>query len=187
LGQLALSRGLSDVALRYAQQALAQDPKRADPLLLAGSAHANLKDLGKAEEEFQQFIQLRPDSAEGPLRLGSVYLVQRRFDLAEREFEKSLALDPKQMQALSDLVTLYRLQGQNEKAIARIRQQIDHGETAELDNLLGWAYTQVRQFQPAEQALKRASPAQPAGLQYLRAAGYFVRRAECNRQGGCRV
>jgi len=161
LSQLALDRGLSDVALRYAQQALAQDPKRADALLLAGSAHANLKDVGKAEEEFHQFLALRPGSAEGPMRLGLVYLMQNRFDAAEKEFEKSLTLDPRQVQAVVGLVTLYRLKGQNDKAIARIRRQIEHGETPELDNLLGQTYTQLRQFQPAEEALKRALQLNP--------------------------
>ena len=102
------------------------------------------------------FVQLQPGSPIGPARLGYVHLMQHRYDEAEKEFEKSLVLDPKQLNALNGLVMLYRSRGQNDKAIARIRQQIAQGETANLDNLLGQTYAQVGQFAPAEQSLKQA-------------------------------
>jgi tetratricopeptide (TPR) repeat protein len=161
LAELALDRGKSDAALRYAQVVLREYPNQAEAHLVAGSAYANLKDLPKAETELRAFIQLQPGSPIGPARMGYVHLMQRRYDDAEKEFEKSLALDPKQIDALNGLVALYRQRGQNDKAIARIRQQMAQGETADLDNLLGKTYAELGQFEPAERILKRALELDP--------------------------
>ena len=156
LAELALDQGKSDAVLRYAQVVLRERPNQPEAHLLAGSAYANLKDLPKAETELKTFVQLQPGSPIGPTRLGYVHLMQHRYDEAEKEFEKSLALDPKQIEALNGLVALDWLRGQNDKAIARIRQQIAKGETAHLDNLLGKTYAELGQFAPAERSLKRA-------------------------------
>ena len=161
LAQLALDRGQPDKALGYAQQASEEDPRRAVAHFLAGSACFSLKDMPKAEAEFQAYIELEPGSPVGPARLGYVHLAQRRYNDAEKDFEKSLALDPKGMDALNGLVTLDRVQGQNEKAIARIRQQIAQRETADLYNFLGKTYADLGQFGPAEQSLKRALELDP--------------------------
>src|SRR6516225_4711175 len=156
LAELALDQGKSDAVLRYAQVVLRERPNQPEAHLLAGSAYANLKDLPKAETELKTFVQLQPGSPIGPTRLGYVHLMQHRYDEAEKEFEKSLALDSKHIDALNGLVALYRLRGQNDKAIARIRQQIAKGETADLYNLLGKTYAELGQFAPAERSLKRA-------------------------------
>jgi len=156
LAEVSLERGLVEVALQYAQHSLALEPGRPDALLAAGHAQADLEQFGRAEATFEQYVRARPDSAEGALRLGAVYMMERKNDAAERQFERSLALDPKQTQALSDLVTLDRERGRDQQAIARVRRQIDGGETAELDDLLALTYFQMHQFQDAEQALNRS-------------------------------
>ena len=161
LAELALDRGKADAALRYAQVVLRERPNQPEAHLLAGSAYANLRDLPKAETELKTFVQLQPGSPIGPARLGYVHLMQHRYDEAEKEFEKSLALDSKHIDALNGLVALYRLRGQNDKAIARIRQQIAKGETADLYNLLGKTYAELGQFEPAERSLKRALEVDP--------------------------
>jgi Flp pilus assembly protein TadD len=48
------------------------------------------------------------------------------------------------------------VKGQNDKALARIRQQISVAETADLDNLLGKTYMDLNQNEAAEKSLKRA-------------------------------
>jgi len=161
LARLALDRGKSDAALRYAQQVLKEDPQQAVAHYLAGSAYANLKDLPRAEAELQTYIQSEPKSADGLTRLGDVRLMQHRYDEAEKEFEKALAIDSKQMKALTGLVNLYGSRGQKDKAIARIRQQIALGETAALYNLLGTTYSDMGELGPAEQSLKRALELDP--------------------------
>jgi tetratricopeptide (TPR) repeat protein len=87
--------------------------------------------------------------------------MQRRYDVAQKEFEKSLTLNPKQDDALNGLVTIYRAQGQNDKAIARIRQQIAVVETADIYNLLAKMYLDLGQTDPAEKSLKRALELDP--------------------------
>jgi Flp pilus assembly protein TadD len=60
------------------------------------------------------------------------------------------------------LVSLNLLQKKNEKAIARIKQQIDKDQHAStLYSLLGKTYAQIGQPQAAETALKRALELQP--------------------------
>ena len=161
LAQLAIDRGRSEEGLRYVQQALRENPRLAAAHYMAGNAYFNLKDLPKAEAEFQAFVQLQPSSPTGLARLGYVHLMQHRYDDAEKEFEKSLALDPKQIDALNGLVAVYRLRGQNDKAIARVRQEIAKHETAVLDDLLGKTYAELGQSAAAERSLKRALELDP--------------------------
>jgi Flp pilus assembly protein TadD len=65
-------------------------------------------------------------------------------------------LNPKQTDALNGLVTIDLMKGQNDKAVARIRQQIAIAETADIDNLLGKTYLDLKQNDAAEKSLKRA-------------------------------
>jgi tetratricopeptide (TPR) repeat protein len=176
LAELAIDRGRWDEALRYAQEALKDDPRRAAAHYMAGNAYLNLKELPKAEAEFQEFVQLQPSSPKGPARLGYVHLAQQRYDDAEKQFERSLALDPKQIDALNGLVACYRLRGQTDKAITRIRQQIAQGETADVNNLLGQTYAELGQFGPAEQSLKRALELDPQNFNtYALLGGLYFR------------
>lgn len=161
LAKLMLDRGVPDSALKYAQRASEQDPNRAEAHLLAGMAYYNLQKLPDAEKEFQQFAEMEPNSPQGPLRLGAVHLMQRRYDVAEKDFEKALSINPKQTDALNGLATIYRAKSQNDKAIARIRQQIALAETADIDNLLGKTYMDLGQSGPAEQILNRALQLDP--------------------------
>ena len=113
---------------------------------------------------------------------GYAYLGESHYDAAESEFEKSLALYPKQHDALDGLVVAYRLQGRNDKAIARIRQQIAQGETAELDNLLGKTYFELDQYGPAEQSLKRALELDPQNFNtYALLGALYYRQKDTNR------
>jgi tetratricopeptide (TPR) repeat protein len=161
LADLMFAKGLSDSALAYAQQALQQDQNRAEAHLLAGKGYYNLRKFDEAEKEFQKFVEMQPNSPQGPLRLGAVHLMQRRYDIAQKDFEKSLTLNPKQDDALNGVVTIYRLKGQNDKAIARIRQQIAVVETADIYNLLAKTYLDLGQTDPAEKSLKRALELDP--------------------------
>jgi tetratricopeptide (TPR) repeat protein len=151
-----LEKGLSDSALRPAQQAIQQAPNLAEAYFLVGRAYYNLKNLPEAEKAFQKYAELQPDSPQGPLRLGAVHLRQRRLDVASKEFEKALSLNPKQTDALNGVVTIYLAKGQNDKALARIRRQLTVTETADLDNLLGKTYMDLNQNDAAEKSLKRA-------------------------------
>jgi len=166
-------------SLRYAQVVLQENPNQPEAHFLAGSAYLNLKDFSKAEAELQQVIRLRPNSPLGYMRLGHVYLAERHYDAAQKQFEQSLSLNPKQVDALSGLVAAYRRQGQNDKAIARIRQQIAQGETAALDELLGGTYADLGQFGPAEQSLKRAVELDPQNFSTYALLGslYFRQKA----------
>jgi tetratricopeptide (TPR) repeat protein len=155
------ARADTDIALRYAQQALTQQPNRAEARLLAGSAELNLGEGAKAEAEFQEFAKLQPDSAQGPARLGMAYRAERRYDLAGKEFERALTLDPKDLDSLMGLVSVYNALGQKEKAPARIKQQIAQNETAPFYDLLGKTYADLGQTQPAEGAFKRAIELDP--------------------------
>jgi len=179
LAGLALDRGQADAALRYAQVVLQENPNQPEAHFLAGSAYLNLKDFSKAEAELQQVIRLRPNSPQGFMRLGYVYLAERHYDAAQKQFEQSLSLNPKQLDAMTGLVAAYRRQGQNDKAIARIRQQIAQGETAALDELLGGTYADLGQFGPAEQSLKRALELDPQNFSTYALLGdlYFRQKA----------
>jgi tetratricopeptide (TPR) repeat protein len=176
LAEMMLDRGQSDAAVKYAQELQTTNPKRTDTHLFLGSAYANLRDLPKAEAEFQQYCALQPDSPLGQIRLGYLYLMEKKLELAQKQFEAALAISPRNMEALGGLALAMRLHGQGDQAIARIKSTLAHSETAELETLLGKTYTDLGQYALAESSLQRALELNPQDFSIYVALGTLYAR-----------
>ena len=161
LAEMMLNRGQNEACLRYVDQVLQKNSSQPEAILLQGSAFANMRDLPKAEAAFQKYQQLRPDSPQGALRSGLVAIAQKHYDVAEKNLEHALVMNPKQYDALDGLVTSYLVQKKNDKAIARIQEQIQKDQSPVLYALLGKTYAQLGQNDAAEKALKHAIEMQP--------------------------
>jgi tetratricopeptide (TPR) repeat protein len=121
-----------------------------------------MHDLQNAQKEFEQYIRLRPNSSQGPMRLAFLKISQKKYDEAMKLFQSSIALDPTQTESYDGMAAIFRLKGNNEKAVALIRDQAEKTNSAKMYVLLGRVYLEQKQLDKAEVSLKKALELDPA-------------------------
>lgn len=112
---------------------------------LLGLSYASTSENGKAIEQMQLAVQLRPDSASARTNLGTILLYSGKSEPAAEQFRKALQLEPANYDANHNLGELYIGSGQLAKAqplLARAYQAkpdvYDNGyDLAMADYLLG--------------------------------------------------
>ncbi len=145
----------------YANQLIAIRPDLPQGYLLGGTAAAALGDLGTAERDFQQLVQLAPNNAVGYAKLGAVRIAQKRLDDAARLFEQGLSKDANSYDALSGVVLVLVTKKQTPAAIARVQTIVEHAPTPANTTLLGKLYMENKQPALAEAALQKAKDLDP--------------------------
>lgn len=81
-------------------------PGYADAWFSAGMCYARTADAKRAEQSFQTYLRLQPNSADGHSALGLLLLLQQRIAEARIEFEEALRLDPASTEARGALDSL---------------------------------------------------------------------------------
>jgi tetratricopeptide (TPR) repeat protein len=87
---------------------------------LSGTPHYQTGDLPSAKVEFQQALDIDPQSAETMNNLGRVALLSRNAGEAEGWFRKAVQADPRLPEAYFNLEELYRNRGQRREALQSI-------------------------------------------------------------------
>ena len=111
-------------------------------------AHTNLGVLyheggmrAEAIEAFRRAVQLAPDSSEAHFNLGWALLADQELEQAETMLEASVRLDPANVESLYALALLHIRVGKYGRAVASLRQAIDHRpDDPRLHYQLGVAY-----------------------------------------------
>jgi tetratricopeptide (TPR) repeat protein len=161
----------------YAQamELLSAGPRNAEALELIGRCQYMMGDAKKASESLQKAVDLMPDSAEYHLWLGRAY--GRRAETAtfitapglavkaRDQFELAVKLAPRNGEALSDLFEYYLdapgfLGGGLDKADA-LAERIGELDAAEGHYAQARLAEKRKQFQTAEQQLRRATDVAP--------------------------
>lgn len=93
-GNAAFSAGKHDEAVTYFTQAIEQDPSNHVLYSNRSAAYASLNQYGKALEDGQQAVKLKPDWPKGYSRVGAAYQGLRLWKEAGQAFEDGLQLDP---------------------------------------------------------------------------------------------
>jgi tetratricopeptide (TPR) repeat protein len=177
LAQMMLDRGQPKVSLQYSRMALQRDPDRIDLLLLIGSAYASLGDSDNAEKNFQAYVTAMPHSSEALNRLGLLRVFQKRNADAIAYFERALQLDPKDYEALDGIVSTLILNGEQEKAVARIRTELARQDSSEVLNIAGKAFADVGDWKSAEELLQKAIDKSPDNFaSYVLLGSVYARR-----------
>jgi tetratricopeptide (TPR) repeat protein len=81
-------------------------PGYADAWFSAGMCYAQTADAKRAEQAFQTYLRLQPNSGEGHVALGLLLLMQYRITEARAELEEALRLDPTSTEAKDALDSL---------------------------------------------------------------------------------
>lgn len=121
LSVVAVRAGLADIAIERARRAVALDRKNADYLNSLGIAYTEHEDFAAAEQAFRRALKIKPTFAEAHYNLGKVLRNQGKLAESVREYERAHALEPWAVPAQLGLATIYRLNGQPERALAVLR------------------------------------------------------------------
>ena len=166
LGNISLQMGDSASALRYADQIIVHSYWIVDAHLIAGNAYVLRGNANAALGEFQIAESLNPNSPTVQERIGRVMTTQGKYGEAEKAYENALNADPGFSLALSGLVQNYLVQGQPERARARIDQQLNRDPGQYQLLLIKGQFCMSRgEWQCSEESYKKAlelNPYQPA-------------------------
>ena len=179
LAQMMLNRGQPKIALKYVHMALQRVPNRADCLLLAGVAYANMNDLSNAEKYFSAYASVQGDSVDALVHLGSLRILQKRYPEAIAYFEKALQRDPHSYEAVEGVVSTLLARGDRAGALQRLRQALANDDTPEMLNLAGKIYGNAGDFTSAEEMLRKALQKAPDNYSsYALLGGLYARQKQ---------
>jgi tetratricopeptide (TPR) repeat protein len=145
----------------------------------------NKSDL--AEKEFREVLRLNPADKDGNYNLGLLLMAKDEPSAAIAHFER---IKPANLETRFNLVRCYLQSGQTAAGLARAKKlSSDNPDDVRLHFTLGVFLASVKQYQPAQFELEKASALQPdtfeilynLGQAYLRGGDYVKAEAILNR------
>jgi len=112
--------------------------------------------VARAVEQHREILRLDPEDTETALWLARLYRLQDEHDKAGEVLSAVLAREPENEYALEQYTQLLLDQGRPQQAIERLERIAERSPTPRLLGLLGDAYAQMREYAPAERALRQA-------------------------------
>ncbi|MBI5577860.1 MAG: tetratricopeptide repeat protein [Deltaproteobacteria bacterium] len=133
------------------------------------AARANLGDFlaasgktAQAEAAYRTIVQHAPQSPLGYLKLSRLYRMQNKPRETLAQLEEGYRQNQVSAELLTELVQTYIQQKKHGAGVAVCTKRIeDNPRDIFAYNLLGWVYTDMKNYQEAEAALKKAVEMQP--------------------------
>jgi adenylate cyclase len=155
------------LARRYAEEAIALDPKYAGAYLRLsatlimdlsyGTTESPEQSLRRAEECIQKALALDDSSGEAHAFLGRIYLSKRQYEKAIAEGERALALDPNSDFVQAALAYSLFFAGRFEEAIAMYQKAIRLNPfPVWYSQMLASSYVQLGRYEEAIKEYKKA-------------------------------
>jgi tetratricopeptide (TPR) repeat protein len=118
-------------------------------------------------ERYIEALMVNADMPNGQLNLAAAYLAQGSYQNAEQAYQHALKLDPQSVPARLNLADLYRIQGQETKALKQLLQaQAANANNATVLFSLGLAQIRGKQIASALISLEKASGLAPEISRY---------------------
>jgi Flp pilus assembly protein TadD len=176
-------------AISEAQEILKRDPNDVPTRrLLARIYLRSLGDLNgnggqsevasRAIEQYKEIYRLDPSDTESGLWLARLYRLRNEHDKAEEVLRGILKNDPDDEPAIEQLTQLLLDEGKSAEAVSLLEGMNSHAPSPGLLDLLGDAYTQIKDLAKAEQAYRKASDLDPSELSHLRGLGQTLMAEE---------
>jgi tetratricopeptide (TPR) repeat protein len=125
------------------------------------SGQIQSEDISRAVEQFEAIQKLEPYDVSSALWLARLYRFENRHDDAEKVLRGVLERNPDSEQALEQLSQLLIDGGRSQEAIQLLEQAAGEGASPEVDDLLGDAYSQAKDYAHAEKAYAQAVEEDP--------------------------
>jgi tetratricopeptide (TPR) repeat protein len=127
----------------------------------ADAGAAQQENLGRAIEQFQAILRIRPDDAFSSLWLARLYRFENRHDEAEKVLRGVLEHDADNGPALEQLSQLLVDEGRSQDAIDLLERAAVDSSSPDIYDLLGDAYSQQKNYAKAEVAYQKAVDEDP--------------------------
>jgi tetratricopeptide (TPR) repeat protein len=109
-----------DEAVEAFRQAEALDPRDPEPHLIAGSLLEQQQKFVDAEKEYQEALQVAPDSNDALIALSNFYMREKKFDDAQTTLKKLVTLRPNDASTHFQLGRMLAISGKNDEAEAEM-------------------------------------------------------------------
>jgi predicted CXXCH cytochrome family protein len=134
---------------------------------IAGLDSTQQAELDRHIERYIEALMVNADMPNGQLNLAAAYLAQGSYQKAEQAYQHALKLDPQSVLARLNLADLYRIQGQETKALKQLLQaQAANANNATVLFSLGLAQIRGKQVASALISLEKASGLAPEISRY---------------------
>lgn len=141
-----------DGVLNTYEKVIKLDPKQKNVYLMLGKLYVEKNDQKNAYRIYSDLVHHFPDSYVGYFYLGRIHMQKKEYAESEKNFRKALEIDPAIEAPKFELVTLYKLQKKNEKAIEMYRKIIaDNPDNVHAQIGLGLFYGAVGMKEKSEQ------------------------------------
>jgi tetratricopeptide (TPR) repeat protein len=159
-------------AVVQAQEALQIDPKNVDAHRLLAriyvrslgdleSGDVQQENLAKAIEQFQAILKLDPRDTYSSLWLARLYRFENKHEDAEQVLRGVVRQEPDNEPALEQLGQLLIDEGRLQEAVDLLAQAASDSASSDLYDLLGEAYSQLKDYAKAEAAYRKAVDGDP--------------------------
>ena len=122
----------------------------------------------RAIEQYREILRIEPGDTDAALWLARLYRLQNEHDKAGEVLRGVLEREPENEATIEQLTQLLLDMGKSSEAIALLERIVKRSPTAGLLDLLGDAYTQMRDPARAEQAYRKAVELEPAEVSHRR-------------------
>lgn len=127
----------------------------------------------RATEEFQKLTELDPNDVTAWVILGQLQDASGNRDAAAKSLDKALAVDPENEDALVNRARLYAESGDAKKAAELSQRAADKNPSVASWVRLAESYEQLKEWELAAEAVKKALSMNPANAEALRRALAF--------------
>ena len=120
------------------------------------SSDAQAAGIARATSELEAVMKLAPDDSDSALWLARLYRLQNKPEAAEKVLRGILEREQDNGDALEQLSQLMMDEGRSKEAIDLLTDAAADLSSPDIEDLLGDAYAQDKQFEKAEAAYKKA-------------------------------
>jgi tetratricopeptide (TPR) repeat protein len=153
--QMLVRNNVSTVAEKYAQKAIALDPRLPLAHFLLGEIYLSQVKLPEAAAELQKETEINPAYAGAYYRLADVEMRQEKYEDAERLLQRSIWLDPNSTGPYILLGKVLEKKGEFELAARMLEHVLEMDPNNQLPHyLLGQAYHQLGRNEDADREFK---------------------------------
>jgi tetratricopeptide (TPR) repeat protein len=125
------------------------------------SSDAQAAGIARATSELEAVMKLAPDDSDSALWLARLYRLQNKPDAAEKALRGILQREQDNGDALEQLSQLMMDEGRSKEAIDLLTNAAADLSSPDVEDLLGDAYAQEKQFDKAEDSYKKAVEMDP--------------------------
>jgi len=154
--------------VRLADEILAIDPANFAGRLLHASGSRGLGNLDIALRELELLAKEAPQSTDVQLEIGLVTLARKQYAVAERMFSSLYQSSKSDVRALAGLTAVYLAEGQTDKAMQTVTQEVGRTpDSLELRELLAATALNVGKTDIALEQYRKLTELAPDNTKYL--------------------